>query len=170
MKTRLFTRNLFCTATLAGLILLLAGCGQKEPASESYIPGLGEIMTSTQVRHVKLFLAAQQENWPLAAYEMDELEEGFSDAKKYHPTHKSSPVPIKELLSPITEGPMIDLRTAVEKMDQAAFMKAFDDLTLACNACHEATSFGFNVVTRPKENTFTNQNFAPPPEQPNSGQ
>ncbi len=162
MKNRLFIRNVFWAIVSAAVIILVSGSGQEEQAQEGYTPGLGEIMTSTQVRHVKLWLAAQHDNWPLVMYEMDELEEGFSDAEKYHPTHKSSPVPIKELLAPITNGPVIDLRKAAENQDRVAFAQAFDDLTLACNTCHEATSFGFNVVVRPKENTFTNQDFAPP--------
>ncbi len=167
MKNRLSPGHLFLVAVSTCLVIMFSGCGSQEAASEGYIPGLGEIMTSTQVRHVKVWLAAQQENWPLVEYELDELEEGFSDAEKYHPTHKSSPVPINELLAPITTGPMVALRSAAGKKDKAAFGVAFDDLTLACNTCHEATSFGFNVVVRPKINTFTNQDFSLPL---NSGQ
>jgi len=31
----------------------------------------------------------------------------------------------------------------------------------ACNGCHQATNFGFNVVTTPTGNAFLNQEFAP---------
>ena len=43
--------------------------------------------------------------------------------------------------------------------------QAYDALTKACNSCHQATNFGFNVVTRPTGNTFLHQNFAPPPKE-----
>ena len=49
-------------------------------AAEPYVPGLGEIMSATQMRHLKLWYAGQAGNWPLAAYEVDELEEGFAAA------------------------------------------------------------------------------------------
>jgi len=34
-------------------------------------------------------------------------------------------------------------------------------LTKACNDCHQATNFGFNVVQRPATNPYSNQVFAP---------
>src|ERR1700692_621005 len=51
-----------------------------EAAKEPYAPGLGEIMTLTQMRHLKLWLAGAAKNWELADYELDELKEGFDDA------------------------------------------------------------------------------------------
>lgn len=36
---------------------------------------------------------------------------------------------------------------------------AHDALTAGCNACQAATGFGFNVVVRPRTNTFANQDF-----------
>jgi len=51
--------------------LALAACGGADEPSPSYAPGLGEIMTFTQMRHAKLWLAGEAENWELAAYETD---------------------------------------------------------------------------------------------------
>src|SRR5690348_11915037 len=62
------------------------------PQAETYVPGLGEIMSLQQMRHTKLWLAGAAKNWKLADYELDELGEGFDDAVKMHPTHKDSPV------------------------------------------------------------------------------
>jgi len=59
---------------------------------EAYSPELGELMTFQQMRHTKLWLAGQAGNWPLAAYEIDELGEGFEAVMKFHPTHEGSPV------------------------------------------------------------------------------
>ena len=57
--------------------------------------------------------------------------------------------------------PLADLRLAVDSHDAAAFASAFGALTAGCNACHQATNFGFNVVKRPPEPTwFGNQSFA----------
>jgi hypothetical protein len=163
----LFSRC-FPVAALGAAILLLVGCSEEE-STPGYVPGLGEIMTLNQMRHAKLWLAGQQGNWPLAEYELDELEEGFQDVVKYHPTHEGSPLPIKDLVPRLTTGPLAEIRSAVEEENSEAFTKAFDDLTAACNSCHQTTNFGFNVVTRPTGNSFTNQNFAPSPSEGDGG-
>ena len=56
-----------------------------------YRPGLGELMNFTQIRHAKLWFAGQEQNWQLAQYEVDELQEGFDDVVRFHPSHKDSP-------------------------------------------------------------------------------
>ncbi len=91
-------------------------------------PGLGEIMTLNQMRHAKLWLAGEAGNWNLADYELDELQEGFDDVVKYHPTHKDSPLPLSELVPKIMSQPMQSLRQAVGAKDTPGFEKSFDDL------------------------------------------
>jgi len=147
-------------AALLCLALVAAACRDGEPPA-AYTPGLGEIMTLNQMRHAKLWLAGEARNWPLAAYELDELQEGFSDAATFHPTHKGSPVSIAQSIAALTSGPVSALRTAIEAKDEARFSAAFDALTDACNDCHRAANFGFNVVTRPTASAFLNQDFAP---------
>jgi hypothetical protein len=48
-----------------------------QPAKEPYASGLGEFMTATQLRHAKLWFAGKENNWDLAAYEIDEITEGL---------------------------------------------------------------------------------------------
>ncbi|MCX5740387.1 MAG: hypothetical protein NTZ61_18195 [Proteobacteria bacterium] len=132
---------------------------QSADAKEAYSPGLGEIMSATQMRHLKLWYAGQAENWQLASYELDELEEGFADAIRFHPEHKQSPRPLTELVPEFTAGPIATLRAAIAKEHPAAFVAAYDALTQGCNACHVATQFSFNVVTRPAGNPYSNQSF-----------
>lgn len=124
-------------------------------------PGLGEIMSATQMRHAKLWFAGQAGNWPLAAYEVDELEEGFDDVVRFHPTHKDSPAPLSELVPAMMSAPIRQLRAVIAAQDRSRFDAAFDALTGACNACHQETHFGFNVVVRPTANAFSNQRFEP---------
>jgi hypothetical protein len=138
----------------------MIGCGrQTATESDAYAPGLGEIMSLQQMRHAKLYFAGQAENWDLAAYELDEIGEGFDDVLKYHPTHKDSPVAPKDAIPRIVTEPLRQLKAAVEKKDSAAFGPAFDGLTAACNNCHEATNFGFNLVQTPTSNPYPNQQF-----------
>ncbi len=152
--------------------LLSASCGRPSPpangvpsaaASEAYVPGLGEMMSLQQMRHVKLWFAGQANNWDLASYELDELGEGFDDIVKYHPTHKDSPVAPKDAIPRMVTEPLKDIRAAVAKKDSRAFEQAYDSLTTSCNNCHQATNFGFNRVQRPATNSFPNQAFSPLP-------
>jgi hypothetical protein len=154
-------RRRFLSILLAACLAVTA-CNRHEPQTSSYVPGLGEIMTLTQMRHAKLWMAGEAENWDLASYETDELQEGFHDAMEFHPTHKDAPQPLAEVLPAMTDAPVAALRSAIEKHDKAAFEAAFDALTAGCNDCHRAMKFGFNVVQRPASGAFANQNFLPP--------
>jgi hypothetical protein len=80
---------------------------------------------------------------------------------KFHPTHKDAPLPLSSLVPKITAEPVKQLRQSVAARDAKAFALAYEELTRACNSCHEATNFGFNVVRRPSDASwFSNQDFA----------
>ncbi len=132
------------------------------PSAPPYVPGLGELMAFQQMRHAKLWLAGSARNWELAAYELDELKEGFGDIARLHPTQKDVPVPIDQAIETIVKEPLDRVSEAIAKKDPRAFTQAYDTLTEGCNACHQASSHGFNVVQRPKQNTFSNQSFEAP--------
>lgn len=118
-------------------------------------------MAAQQVRHAKLWFAAEAENWPLASYEVDELKEGFEDVVKLHPEHGEPPQPIAKLIPEHMNLALEGITAAVAAHDRARFEGAFDALTAACNACHRATEHGFNVLQRPTAPPFSNQRFAP---------
>ena len=149
------TRAFICVA------LLTVGSACRSAVVEPYTPGLGEIMTLQQMRHNKLWWAGQAANWDLAAYEIKELGEGFDDIVTYHPTHEESPVAPKDAIPRMITAPIADLRGVIVKRDAQSFEPAFDALTKACNDCHQATNFGFNIVQRPTMNPYTNQAFSP---------
>ncbi len=129
-----------------------------ETAQENYVPGMGEIMAATQMRHAKLWFAGHARNWDLASYELDEIKEGLADAVKYHPIFKKD-APISAMLDKFTAQPLSDIGKAIEAKDSVTFTKSFDRLTSACNACHEAASQGFIVIQRPGASPFSNQDF-----------
>ncbi len=148
--------------TLLALLLLIPQLASADPAVAAPPgPGLGEIMSAQQMRHSKLWFAGEAGNWLLVAYEVDELEEGFDDVVRFHPTHKDSPMPLRDLVPEMMTAPLKQLRSAIAAKDDARFSQAYDALTGACNACHQATRFGFNVVIRPTTNPYSNQRFEP---------
>lgn len=146
----------FSTAVLA---IWSSSCRSSRPVD--YVPGLGEIMTLQQMRHIKLWFAGDARNWPLADYELDELEEGFEDSARLHPTHEGAPRRLVDLIPDFTARPLRELRAAIRHEDGPAFVTAYDALTASCNGCHEAVGFSFNVVSRPRSNPYSDQEFRP---------
>ena len=130
-----------------------------QPAKQSYEPGLGEFMTVTQLRHAKLWFAGKQNNWDLAAYELDEIKEGLEDAQKQFPTHDG--IPVAEMIKTIIDPRIEELEKAVRAKSSAKFSVAFDELTSGCNSCHAVANKPFIRIQRPTESPLTNQNFAP---------
>jgi len=157
-RSRSFNAAFLCSSIVLLLAVSLSSC-RRVAEAEPYVPGLGEIMTLQQMRHTKLWLAADAGNWRLADYEVKELGEGFDDIVKFHPTHEDSPVAPKDAIPRMVTGPLGEVRDAVAGKDPRGFAAAYDRLTKACNDCHQATNFGFNVVKRPTMNPYPNQEF-----------
>jgi hypothetical protein len=147
--------RLTLAATLALLLPLAAQAQPKEP----FTPGLGEIMSLQQMRHLKLWFAGQAGNWPLADYELDELKEGYEDIVKYFPTKDDAPT--GPMASAIIEKEVAELNKAIAAKDRKQFAAAFEKLTASCNACHQSSKKQFIVVQRPTANPYANQSFAP---------
>ena len=144
-------------AVAAALLLVpLAAFAQQ---NEPFKPGLGEIMTLQQMRHLKLWFAVQAGNWALGDYELDELKEGFEDVIKYYPTKDG--VPTGTMAEAVVAREVADLAKALESKDKKTVAGAFDRLTASCNACHQATKHAFIVIRRPSGNPYTNQSFTP---------
>src|SRR5215212_9240397 len=127
---------------------------------ETYTPGLGEIMGYLQVRHAKLSFAGEKENWQLADYELDELQEGLEDITKFHPTHEKVLMATDKALRQFMDLPLRQLRDAIAKKNAAAFASAFENVTSSCNACHQQCNFGFIHIPKPDGHPYSNQDYA----------
>ena len=116
-------------------------------------PGLGEIMALQQMRHIKLWFAGDASNWPLADYEIGELNEGFDDVNKLLGG---------DTVEKAVGAQIAALQKAVDGKDRAAFTAAFDKLTAGCNSCHHTLDHAFIVIQRPTALPYSNQSFAVP--------
>jgi len=144
---------------IATIIVSSAVLAAAQPAKEPYQPGLGEFMTATQLRHAKLWFAGKNNNWALAAYEIDEIKEGLEDAAKYHANNDG--VPVAELIKAIIDPRLEQLEKAIEGKSSTQFAAAFDELTNGCNGCHAKAGKPFIRIQRPTTPPVSNQNFAP---------
>jgi hypothetical protein len=132
---------------------------QQQSTAKPYVPSLADMMLLVQMRHAKLWLAGNAANWELASFAIHEIEEGLEDMAKLHPTYKESP--IGPMIESTVKGPIEDIEKTIKARDRAAFAAAFDKLTSACNACHQASNHAFIVIQRPAGSPFPNQSFAP---------
>jgi hypothetical protein len=140
--------------------LLLAQTAPVAPNTTPYRPGLGDLMTMTvQPRHIKLGLAARDNNWSYAAYELHELEEAFERVARHSPQWRKKP--IAEMMASVTKEPMAALETAIKAADAAKFAAAYTQLTEACNTCHQSAEVGMIVIKVPDANSFPDQDFRP---------
>jgi len=129
-------------------------------------PTLSDLMTMLiQPRHVKLWAAAQQRNWTLAAFELNEMRSAFD---KIAATIPKYPQPGTQVdLGPTFQslmGPKIQqVNGALTAQNPMQFATAFNDLTTQCNGCHEALSHPYLVIKVPDATGYPNQDFRPVP-------
>jgi hypothetical protein len=155
--------------TILPILLLLVACQQgndtqkmqatidslQKQLSETYKPGFGEFMSGIQMHHAKLWFAGQNQNWPLADFEVHEMLESLEDIQKF-----CSDRPEVKAIGMI--NPAIDsVNKAISQKDLVSFKSSFTLLTNTCNNCHKATEHGFNVVTIPTSLPVPNQDFKP---------
>ena len=119
-----------------------------EAASTEYLPSVSDLMITTiQPRHERLWQAGQDKNWQFASYELGNLRGAFNRLGLAHPTvhHIMFPGMIASLMA----QPLDQLNSAIQSKDGTAFAKAYDDLTSACNSCHQALNHGVVEIRVP---------------------
>jgi hypothetical protein len=163
---------------LIGLaVIFLAGCSRQqninsnialetkiadmEKTIDDLKPGLGEIMGVIQQHHAKLYYAGTKANWPLAEYELGEIQESLDDAMKFYPKFKDVPVPLTQLIPTMTKASLAQVQATIERKDEKSFVQAFGSLSVSCSNCHEAANHPFVKIQAPSEAMFSNQKFAP---------
>jgi len=158
-------------------LIFLAGCSQQQASNtnsngaleaeiaqlkatvEDLKPGLGETMGVIQQHHAKLYYAGTKNNWPLADYELGEIQEGLDDAVKFNPTFKGAPV--ADLVPSLTKSSLAQVHDAIEKKDRKAFLEAYNSLSSSCSNCHKAANHPFVQIQTPSDAQFSDQKFTP---------
>jgi hypothetical protein len=70
-------------------------------------------------------------------------------------------IPLQDMISSVAAQPFADLAKATQSKPTAGFDKAYDDLTSACNACHQGTNHGVITIRVPRQSLMSEQDFAP---------
>ena len=142
------------------LMMAAPAVGHAQTPPPVFKPGLGDMMTMmVQPRHTKLGLAGQAGNWAYASYELHELQESFDRVARNVPKWREFMV--AETMASVTKDPMAALEDAIKNSNAAGFAKAYQDLTTACNQCHQAAKQGQIVIQVPAASPFPDQDFRP---------
>lgn len=143
---------LFAFAMAFSSFAICATSAQEQPErSATDGADLANLMMFVQLRHAKLWYAANLGNWPLAAYEVDRLSASFRQA-----AHLRADLPFDDDVASA-------LTAAIAAQDAASFEDAFRGMTDTCNACHDAAGFGFIAIRVPaRSSPYSNQMFASP--------
>ena len=121
--------------------------------ADFYVPTLGDVMGAMQLRHFKLWHAGKSKT-------------GIWQPTKWARSKTPSPTPRDFIDIPVEKinmivQPTMALQSAIDAKDGKHFADAFDNLTAACNAYHEAAKVGFIAIKVPTASPFSNQSFAP---------
>jgi cytochrome c553 len=150
-------KHLAATAVLSIGALSPVLADEQKPANvhEGYVPPLNLMMVATQLSHFKLWYAGAVLNWPLANYELAQIRLNIDRARSLYPKN------VESNMTPAAD----EVENAIKAKDGAKFSKAFSKLTAACNACHEATGFGFIKMRDPtlspiETSPFSDESFS----------
>jgi len=129
-----------------------------EPGGK-YAPNLGDIMGTIQLRHFKLWYAANVRNWRLADYELGQIKVSFQDVMRLYPN-------VPEANMTTMTQPVEEIGSAIEEKNRTKFENAFEKFTSACNSCHKAAGLDFIEIRVPltspmMTSPFSNQSFSP---------
>lgn len=131
------------------------------PQTATYVPSISDFMIATiQPRHIRLWLAVQNRNWDFATYEVGNLRGAFNRLGRAHPAEHD--LPLQDMIKSVTEQPFADLYKAIQSKDTTGFVRAYDDLTSGCNACHQGMNHGIVVIRVPQSASVPDQDFTQP--------
>lgn len=146
-------------ASLVAAALLVAATARAQDGSApptapqaEVEPDLAALMAKQQERHIKLWFAGQAGNWPLAGYEIGELEDGFDDVGKMLGG---------DLVDNVVGAALKGLDKVIADKNRSGFPAAFDALSAGCNNCHHMLDHAFISIQRPTLLPYSDQSFAP---------
>jgi hypothetical protein len=123
---------------------------------------LGQQMLLLQIRHGRLWTAGENENWLLAHFQLAEINEALDDVVEQNGDDAAlQPQQLSVVLPAIMKPAVTRLREAIDHQDRAAFESAYDGLSNACTACHQAADHGFLVIQRPQTPVLDNLKAQP---------
>ena len=150
-----------CDQSIAAITVVAALAAASPVDAQQHPAALGDLMTAlVQPRHIKLGLAGSEQNWPYAAYELDQLRETLADVADILPKYRDLSIP--DMITSTVKEPLAALNRAIQAKDANQFNTAYGQLTKSCNACHQSYDRAAIVIQPPTGTAFPDQDFRPP--------
>ena len=150
-------------AVLSGRTVAQSPFGDANAEPAPFNPQMAALMSMLiQPRHTKLWLAAQQKNWQLAGFELNEMGGALKRVGQTVPKYRN--ISVDATVSSIFAPKIQAVAGAITAQNPAQFNTAFAELTNACNLCHEALEHPFLVIKVPDASAaaaFPDQDFRP---------
>ena len=123
-------------ATQADIAALLS----EIDALKRIVPGQSHVMIDVDYHFSSLWFAAQNANWPLAAFYLNETKSNLNWAVRVRPVRKLStgqPFDLQPMLQGIENSSLTQLKAAIDQKDLKAFEAAYRQGMTECHACHK---------------------------------
>ncbi len=109
-------------------------------ALKRIVPGQSHVMIDVDYHFSGLWFAAQNANWPLAAFYLNETKSNLNWAVRIRPVRKLStgqPFDLQPLLQGMENSSLAQLKAAIDQKDLKAFEPAYRQAMTECHACHK---------------------------------
>lgn len=130
----------------------------EQPKAEEAVE-LADIMEKLQRHSNKLYFAGRAQNWDLAAFYLEEIEETVKGIEKKD--IMEGQINISGLMQGLILPEVEQLEAAVQRKDSQLFQKQYGALTSSCNACHVTANHPYIVIQPPQVAVMDNQRFEP---------
>lgn len=108
---------------------------------ERHLRGFDMAMVETSHRYAELHAAGEDHNWGYALYQAGKIRTAITNGVERRPKRAAS--------AQMIEPPLAAVEEAARREDAAAFDAAFTQLTVTCNACHQAEQVPFIRIGPP---------------------
>jgi len=154
----------------------LAQTGTKNPVSDiaamqadiahlkDVVPSQSHTMTDVGYQFANLWFAGRHENWPLAAFFLNEARQHIRWTIRVRPIRKNlagDPVDLKGIYDSVDDSVMIRLQQAIDKKDGVQFAATYKETLVQCYSCHKASDKPFLRPMVPTAPPQTIINFDP---------
>jgi hypothetical protein len=110
-------------------------------ALKSLVPDQAHVMADVDYHASSLWFAAQNTNWQLATYYLDEVRSHLNWAVRVRPRRRlasGQELDLRAILQGVEKSSLAELKAAVSKQNLSAFIGAYRKAIGECYACHAA--------------------------------
>jgi cytochrome c553 len=130
---------------------------------EAMVPDQAAVMSHVGYHFSNLWVAVEQENWPLADFYLGETRNNVKWAVRAKPIRKTAAgqIDLTAIAQAIDNAQFSDLKKAIAAKNKEETEKLYDQTLTACYACHKASEKPYLRPQRPSHAEAPIINFNP---------